>query len=1148
MYGEMSWMGWPVSLLLVLAILLAPAAITVPAMGSTGQSRDPVSWASSSIGLPTNGNFFGLTFADINKDGNLDIVAASQSNGVRVYTGDGAGNWSAVAVQPPNNGGSDVRVADLDNDGNMDIVAGTPGTGGTNTGMHIYKGNGAGSFTDITSGSGLPTSGEWRGFALSDVNKDGNIDIAATNGYSSNGGIRVFTGNGTGKFANNSTGLPTIGERDSSVVLADFNNDTNLDLAAGGGAGVDCYLGNGGSGGTMSWTLSSTGLPDNRFSGVNTCDFNNDGSMDIILGAYNAGGGVGVRAFKNVNKAASWVSASTGLNTSGDFIDVSPGDFDGDGNIDILTAGSYASYYGIRIFYGDGAGNWSHNNVTLTDQYVGNDVADFNKDGSSDFAMGSYSNRGIVAYRNLNVVIPVPVPRIGLNSPVGGPSWSGGSTRTISWEATNGTPPYNISLNYSTDGGFSYPNIIQSQIIQADNGTQGYDWVLPAIDSPTVKVRIGVTDARNQTASNASPQSLEIDSTAPTVSPVVPLDGAKNVSTGTTLWVRFSEGMNHSSVQGAISIAGPGSPAIVSPKWYGNDLVYNTSGLQLGQRYDVTVSISAMDDSEPGNPLAAERTFSFNTSLAPIPAVTLDGPQGGELWLSGSHQDILWTASGGTGALNVNLEYSTTGPTGSWVPIASNESNDGLYDWTVPNSPSADCYVRVTVSDGFTPPMNASDICDSPFTIKEGAVPLSVSVTSPNGGEAWRSGTLQNISWSSSGGNGQRTVTLQYSAGGTGGPWTNISTNESDDGLYQWLVPGTPSASCAVKATVTDSYSPPQKASDISNASFSIVAAPAPLSVSLTSPNGGENWTVGTRHNITWSASGGLAPLVISLEFSTSGRTGPWNHLASGLANNGSHGWLVPNATSTDCFVRVAVTDSDIPQVNGSDIGDGAFIISLNAIVVDTRAPDVRITSPAPGQKCKGTVLVSLNATDNVGVTRLEIFIDGVSLATLNPPNPTVQWNTTGFSNGPHVVTVRAWDAAGNVGNATPVNVTVDNRNAVSPTETGFLEKYGVILALMVVVVVVAVVVALMMRRRPGRPAPGQPPQGMAPSQQIPQSPGQTSYPQGQFAPPPPTQQPAGPAPPPQYGPPGGVAPPPSAQPAQPAPPLPPPPSPPFGP
>jgi hypothetical protein len=321
-----------------------------------------------------------------------------------------------------------------------------------------------------------------------------------------------------------------------------------------------------------------------------------------------------------------------------------------------------------------------------------------------------------------------------------------------------------------------------------------------------------------------------------------------------------------------------------------------------------------------------------------------------------------------------------------------------------------------------------------------------------------------------------------------------------------------------VKVTVTDQYSPPQVASDVSNVSFTIMAAPLPLSVSITSPDGGENWTVGSRHNITWTAAGGLAPLTVSLEYSTTGLAGPWSAVASGLANNGSRSWIVPDATSSDCYVRITVTDGDAPLVNATDTGNGSFTISPPGVPADTRAPLVRIVSPTASGASKGMVQVTLTATDDVGVTRLEILLDGVSLSSVPPAAPLFTWDTTKTSNGAHVLSARAYDAAGNMGVAAQVNLTVDNRKPAPPANEGFFEKNGLVLAIVGVLAVVAIVLGvMMMRRRPPVHAPQEeqrvqatpqplypqpPPPAVSPPGQLYQPPPQT--PPGTYSPPPP--------------------------------------------
>ncbi len=96
----------------------------------------------------------------------------------------------------------------------------------------------------------------------------------------------------------------------------------------------------------------------------------------------------------------------------------------------------------------------------------------------------------------------------------------------------------------------------------------------------------------------------------------------------------------------------------------------------------------------------------------------------------------------------------------------------------------------------------------------------------------------------------------------------------------------------------------------------------------------------------------------------------------------------------------------------------------------DTTAPATSITSPTAGTIVSGTTTVSASASDNVGVTKVEFYLDGVLQSTDTTSPYSWSWNTTTASNASHTLTSKAYDAAANVGTSAGVAVTVSNATA----------------------------------------------------------------------------------------------------------------------
>src|SRR5260370_1948307 len=93
----------------------------------------------------------------------------------------------------------------------------------------------------------------------------------------------------------------------------------------------------------------------------------------------------------------------------------------------------------------------------------------------------------------------------------------------------------------------------------------------------------------------------------------------------------------------------------------------------------------------------------------------------------------------------------------------------------------------------------------------------------------------------------------------------------------------------------------------------------------------------------------------------------------------------------------------------------------------DTTAPTTSITSPASSATLSGSVTISASASDNVGVTQVDLLEDGSVVATMTSSPYTLVWNTTASPNGAHTLQTKAYDAAGNIGLSATVSVNVSN-------------------------------------------------------------------------------------------------------------------------
>jgi hypothetical protein len=113
-----------------------------------------------------------------------------------------------------------------------------------------------------------------------------------------------------------------------------------------------------------------------------------------------------------------------------------------------------------------------------------------------------------------------------------------------------------------------------------------------------------------------------------------------------------------------------------------------------------------------------------------------------------------------------------------------------------------------------------------------------------------------------------------------------------------------------------------------------------------------------------------------------------------------------------------------------------AVTASAGVVALDTTAPVAALAAPLGGSNVSGLVPVSVNASDNIGVARVDLLVNGTVVATAATAPFDFSWDSTGVANGTARLSAVAYDAAGNAGSAAAVSVNVSNVTTSVPNDT----------------------------------------------------------------------------------------------------------------
>ncbi len=174
-----------------------------------------------------------VNWVDYDNDGDADLFVTNESNQANdLFRNDGNGAFTKISSGPlvtSLRGSMSASWGDVDNDGDFDVVVANAGYFQTQNNQ-LFLNNG-GTFTEVSSGPLVTDGGCSYGTAFGDVDNDGDLDLAVANGYC-NGAIVnfLYLNDGQGNFTR--AGNETLDTPCSfGIAFGDYDNDGFLDLA-----------------------------------------------------------------------------------------------------------------------------------------------------------------------------------------------------------------------------------------------------------------------------------------------------------------------------------------------------------------------------------------------------------------------------------------------------------------------------------------------------------------------------------------------------------------------------------------------------------------------------------------------------------------------------------------------------------------------------------------------------------------------------------------------------------------------------------------------------------------------------------------------------------------------------------------------------
>jgi len=465
-----------------------------------------------------------------------------------------------------------------------------------------------------------------------------------------------------------------------------------------------------------------------------------------------------------------------------------------------------------------------------------------------------------------------------------GIQWTVGTTHLIAW-TDNLAETVNIDLL-----DYTVPSAVDTTAIATGVSGSTYAWHISDTTTIGTKYRILVSSSA-QSISDESDSTFSLVTYEPggTITVIQPNIAGIQWTLNTTRLISWTDNLAETvnidlldytipSAVDTTSIA-TGVPG-TTYAWHISDTT------TIGTKYRILVSSSAQAISDE-----SDSTFSL-VAYEPGGTITVIQPSdSGMQWAVGTTRLISWTDNL-TENVNIDLLDYTVPSAVDTTSIATGVPGT-TYGWHISDTTSLGTKYRIRVSSGV---QSISDESDSTFSLVAYEPGGFITVKQPNGGESWAVSTEHLISWTL---NFAEVVKVELIHADT---VYSILAPSVTGNSYSWMVSDTVLLDTNYRIKVTSTVD--STINDESDSTFSLVAYAPGGAITVVQPNGGEGWTKGSEHLISWTLNF-AEPVKVELVAADT----VYSILVPSLTGN-SYSWTISDTVPLGTSYKIQVTST----------------------------------------------------------------------------------------------------------------------------------------------------------------------------------------------------------------------------------------------